>query len=408
MHQPHYLASRILILSFAVSFIAFLSGGTARAQETASGRSITDDIEYRQYRVDSPAGNVSVHMVLIDLDAVREGRLSVEPALPSDTMGGCASPEAIARHAGALAAINGPFFASSGGRIYPLGFIVLNGRLTQLGNLMRPLVGIDPDGEFKIEVAHPQAFIVSEVSFEPIWLWNVNTPAGSDAVTMYDDRWGSDVSPQGGTVVAVGPPNQEDNGVINITSEDFSGRKWDCEVASVSADNSLAVPDGGYALVFRGRWRDAAAYYPVGSKITVYVYELPEKFSRMRWLATLGPWFVSNGWVRDYSGETSYGGDITGRASRSVIGTTWNNEIFFAVTTGAGLTISEAADVMIECNVREAVMCDSGSSSGLWASGVGVRGGSREVPMAFVVRELDESLPSPPELRLWSGTLHRD
>lgn len=413
MYTSLMFRSRTPIPVFTLCLLCLLPvicfpGSSAYALDTLNNREITGDVEYRHYRIDSPAGSVNIHMIVIDLDAVREGRLSIEPALPSDRMGQTASTETTARRSGAIAAINGPYFATAGGKTYPLGFTVMNGRLTQLGNLSRPVVGFDAEWEFSIEVAHPQAFVAGDNSFEPIWLWNINTVAGSDAVTLYDDRWGDGVSAQDGVAVAVaGPTDETEEPIIIIDYEDFDTRDWDGEVVEVSESGSVSIPDDGYVLVFKGRWEEAASNYPIGSRAALYTYELPENQQAARWLATLGPWFVNNGWERDYSNETAYNGDITGRADRSAIGITWNDEFFFAVTTGANLNVSETADVLIECNVREAVMCDSGGSAGLWASGLGARGGSRAVPMAFVVREIEETTDPPEPLRSWSGSLYR-
>jgi len=391
-------------IALVLALIATSAGG----QETGGSRSLAPDVEYRRISVDSRAGEVTVHMVLVDLDAVNEGRLCVEPAQGGDHMGVSASPEAIARRVGAVAAINGPYFGAAGGRTYPLGFAVLDGRIAQLGNLRRPMVGIDPGGHFMIEVAHPQAFVTSDVYFEPIWLWGVNTAAGEDVVTLYDQRWGGSVSPQGGVVVSVGPIHDRDEGeVIVVGPGEPEDGAWDGEVAHVSKSGSLEVPEGGYALVFRGRSIPDAERYPVGSRFALYAYELPDGWEAMRWIATLGPWFVHEGRVRDFSDETGYGDSVTSRAGRSAIGITWNDEIFFAVTRGPGLTVEEAARVLIECNVREAVMCDSGSSSGMWATGVGRIGNARAVPLAFVVRELGEPPGMPAPLRVWRDILHR-
>ncbi len=391
-----------------VALVCLLSLG-AYAQEAINSREIVKDLDFRHYRVTSPSGTVNVHMVLVDLDAVREGRLVVEPALPFSTVGGSASPESIARQAGALAAINGPYFGMAGGRTYALGFNVLDGRLSHLGALERPLVAIDRDGGFRIEVSHPQAFVTSDVYFEPLWLWNINTPAGQDAVTLYDEKWGETVSGQGGTVVAIAPFDEDESDSVIVVGRDAPhNENWDGRVIAVSDSPSLDIPPGGYALVFRGRRETDAERYGINSRIVVYSYRLPTGWEHMRWIVTLGPWFVHEGRSRDFSNETVYGGNITGRASRSAIGTTWNDEIFFAVTTGASLDVQEAADVLIECNVREAVMCDSGSSAGLWASGVGVRGSARSVPMAFVVGELEEPFDQPGPLSVWINILHRN
>ena len=148
--------------------------------------------------------------------------------------------------------------------------------------------------------------------------------------------------------------------------------------------------------------------YQPGTRTAVYGYEIPSGWETYPWAVTLGPWFLHDGHYRDYSNETSYGSGITGGANRSVIGTTWNDELFFAVTRGASLNIRETADVLIDCNVREAVMCDSGGSSALWADGIGSIGGSRSVPLSFIVRESSENELVESSIKVWTDRLVRN
>jgi hypothetical protein len=381
---------------------------SVHSQEILTSRNINAGVDYIKYQVQSDAGTVTVHMVVIDLDAIRDGELIIEPAPGGSTTGQCASPASIGQSTGAFASINGPYFASAGGRTYPLGFLILDGKLAQLGNLDRPMVGIDEDGDFIIEVAHPCAFVTSEAYFEPIWLWGINAPCGSDVVAMYDRSWGETVSSQGGTVVAIRPIPESDPNVVNINPESFREEEWDGIVANVATSGSLSIPEDGYALVFRGRSESMAERYQPGTKTAVYAYNLPSGWETYPWAVTLGPWFLHEGHYRDYSSETSYGSSITGRADRSVIGITWNDEIFFAVTMGAALNVQETADALIECNARDAVMCDSGGSSGLWVEGIGTVGSSRAVPLTFIVREStgDEGIES--SIKVWTERLVRN
>jgi len=375
-----------------------------------TSKMLHDSVEYRKIEVESDAGTVYVHMTLIDRSAIEDGTLVVEPAPASTRTGSTGSVQSIAGRLDGLACINGPYFADSGSRTYPLGFTVLDGWIYNLGNLNRPLTGLDSEGNLHIEVGHPRIFVTSEAYFDPIWLWGINTSAGEDVVSLFDSGWGGPVSTQGGVAVAIGPIPDVVTGETNLEISNRTRRQdeWDGEVVEVAESGSVDVPDGGYVIVFRGRSVPAAEQYEIGTGVVVYAYDLPRGFESLEWITTLGPWFVKNGHTNNYSTETSYGGGITGSAARSAIGLTWNDEIFFAKTTGASLTPSQTADVLIECNVREAVMCDSGSSSGMWVEGIGTIGSSRGVPMGFVVREADESDgESVDELRVWEGRLTR-
>ncbi|HEX9743919.1 MAG TPA: phosphodiester glycosidase family protein [bacterium] len=377
----------------------------ADASETISDTEITQDIHFTRYRPDDYRGSV-VSMVRIKIDAIKNNRLMID-AVPggTNTIWGTSSPANIGTRTDAYAVINGPYFASSGGKTYPLGFSVIDGILSQLGLLNRPLIGISDDGVLLTEICHPRAFVTSDAYFDPLWLWGINSPAGPDNVTLYDSRWGSSVGTQGGTGVSISPPEESDTITIEIDSSTLrnQGKNWDGEVTDVMDSGSLNIPENGYVLIFRGRSESDAARYPVGSSVSALVYELPEEYEELPWMCTLGPWFVNNGHFREYSDETNYDSSVTARATRSCIGTTWNNEIFFAVITGNGLNISETAEALIDCNVREAVMCDSGSSSGLWIKGVGNVRGSSNVPLYLVVRDYEEE--DYPELKIYEGTI---
>ncbi len=397
------------MLPILIALFIGLTGHPASGSEILQTVSLDPDVDYSRITVSGSSGTVTVHMVTIDLDAIRDGRLTLDVALGGDLMGQTASAQSIGSRTGALASMNGPYFASSGNRVYPLGFTAINSRIAQLGNLMRPLVGIDPDGEFQVEVAHPKAFVTSDEYFEPIWLYGVNNPAANNAVTLYDHNWGSSVNAQGGTVVAISPDVTRSDEIVIYGPYHDDEERWDGEVIEVSS-GSLTIPDGGYALVFRGSTTSDAERYQVGNRTAIYAYELPEDWELMNWIATLGPWFVHDGHARDYSAETTYSGNILGSAHRSIIGLTWNDEIFLAITRGPALSVSAAADVMIECNAREAIMCDSGGSSAMWvggSSGIGSIGASRQIPLAFVIREPGDGWEGGRELKVWEDSLFR-
>ena len=405
----HKTYIRLVIFSVISTFLALLPLAAA----TLTTRALHDNVEYRKIRVESDAGDVYVHLVLIDKSAIEDGSLIVEPVSGGTNAGSTGSVQSMANRSDAFACINGPYFAESGSKIYPLGFTVLDGRVAGVGNLNRPLVGLDPDGDLKIEVGHPKVFVTSEAYMQPVWIWSINASPEEDVVTLFDRSWGASVSFDGGLGglgVAVGPipPIESGENDIRISLHTDRMDDYDGEVVEVSTGGSISIPEDGFALVFRGRSVPEAEKYTPGTGVAIYAYELPDGFESLEWIVTLGPWFIRNGNYSNFTSETSYGGGITGRAVRSAIGITWNDEIFFAKTTGPGLTTRQAADALIECNAREAVMCDSGSSSGMWVEGIGMVGSSRAIPLAFVVRESTESDTGSHEpLRVWEGRLAR-
>jgi hypothetical protein len=400
--MTHPPAFKFYKIGFLLLLLLAFDHSTPPALSATSDTSLADGVTYHKYTVSSSGGDLGINMVLIEQDALKIGHITIDSTMGGDTVGESCSPGQMCSQVDGLAAINGPYFASDGGTQYPLGFATKAGHILRLGNLKRPMVGITSRGEFKIEVAHPTAFVTSEKLFKPLFLWDVNTPAGHDSVTLYTREWGKNVSPQDGVVVTCGPYTPSKKEIIVITSDTQYRSDWDGVVTATSTSDPLKIPDGGFALVFRGGAKSAIDRFAPGAKVLLYAYELPDGWERMRWIATIGPWFVHNGRLRDYSNETKYSGNILGRADRTFIGTTWNDEIFFAVTTGASVDVKELADLLINLNVREAVMCDSGSSSSMWVKGIGAIGGSKEIPLGFVVRKLSKPLPDPKPLKVWT------
>jgi len=405
----HKTYIHLVIFSMLSAFLALLPLDAA----TIITRTFHDNVEYRKIQVESDAGDVFVHLVLIDKSAIEDGTLVVEPVSGGTNAGSTGSVQSIASRSDAFACINGPYFAESDSKTYPLGFTVLDGRVAGVGNLKRPLIGLDPDGNLEIEVGHPKVFVTSEAYMQPVWIWSINASPEEDVVTLFDRSLGASVSFEGGlggVGVAVGPipPLEAGENDIEISSRTGRMDDYDGEVVEVSSGGSISIPENGFALVFRGRSVPEAEKYTPGTGVAIYAYELPRGFESLEWIVTLGPWFIRNGNYNNFTSETSYGGGITGRAVRSAIGITWNDEIFFAKTTGPGLTPRQAADVLIKCNAKEAVMCDSGSSSGMWIDGIGTVGSSRAIPLGFIVRESTESDSAPHEpLRVWEGRLRR-
>jgi len=397
--------TRYMLLFMLITPLFFMvMDHSLSAAEILLETTLHDDVDYIKYHVSSQAGGVTVYMVRIDLDGISEGRIVLEPARGGSNLGQCSTPSSIGQREGAIAAINGPYFGSSGGKTYPLGFTVMEGRIEQLGNLDRPMVGISEDGEFLIEVAHPRAFVSSDIMFEPIWLWGINCSAGANSVTLYNNLWGDSI---GCPAISVEGIDVEDTSDVITIGRTRQEPEWDGLILDSDTTGSVDIPDNGYALAFRGSATEKMERYQPDMQTALYAYDLPDGWESMDWIVTLGPWFVHDGHLRDYSDETDYGSDITGRAQRSVIGLTWNGEVFFAVTRGASLNVSELADVLAECNVREAVMCDSGGSSGLWMERLGAVGSPRAVPLAFIVREAEENEPEYADLKVWEGNLHR-
>ncbi len=394
-----------------ILLIPVLSTGSGASQTLVSNNSsaLGDHVEYRTFRFEIDGDAVLLHMVLVDSNAIMEGEIILDAAPGGEFTGSIGSVPSIGRRESAIACINGPYFATTGSRVYPLGFAIHEGRPSQLGNLNRPVVGVTSEGRLVIENTHPRVFITSDQYFEPLWLWGINTRAGNDAVTMYDKNWGTGVEVNEGTAVIVRPvdPGEEIENLIELGADTFDPSDWDGICSEIIEEGIAEIPEEGFVLVFKGRQVSSIDRFTSGSHVTAWCYDLSEEFRTVRWAATLGPWFINNGHSRNYRSETPYGGNITSSAERSVIGSTWNNEIFFAVTTGKGLTVTQTADLLLDCNVKEAVMCDSGSSSSMWIEGVGKLGSSREVPMAFVIKEAGEEIPEEWELRIWEGTLPR-
>jgi hypothetical protein len=84
-------------IRFLIPLIIVMLSTAALGQDSAIQVGGNPDVSYRTYTVNSPAGQVTVYMVLTRMEGVREGRVSVECAMGGSLAGRTASPAIMTR-----------------------------------------------------------------------------------------------------------------------------------------------------------------------------------------------------------------------------------------------------------------------------------------------------------------------
>ncbi len=102
-----------------------------------------------------------------------------------------------------------------------------------------------------------------------------------------------------------------------------------------------------------------------------------------------GPMLVQNGRPRiTWEEEVFFGTEVdtTTASARTVGGRTTDGRLLLLVAEAPGLTLPEAADLMVSLGAVEALNLDGGPSSALWADGAALLPGGRSVVSALVLR----------------------
>jgi len=293
-----------------------------------------------QRRADSFGPNV-VNYLEIDLQRNWEVKL----VLAQDRIYGAERVSDMAKRTGAIAAVNGAYFASNG---RPLGVFMIDGELITEPYANRTAVGLTPQGavmdnvSFAGEVRH-EGRLLAPVS-------GLNRPRLQDELIVYTEaygtktntnRWGHEVVVVDGVVVAVQP------------------------------EGNSTIPPGGFVLSAHGVMRQHLAELEPGDRVELKISLMPD-WSELgvRQIIGGGPRLVRSG-VLEITGEAEQFNDdiLKGRAPRTAIGITADHRLLLVTVNGrqpnvsVGMTLEELGNLLIELGALEAMNLDGGGST---------------------------------------------
>jgi Phosphodiester glycosidase len=136
---------------------------------------------------------------------------------------------------------------------------------------------------------------------------------------------------------------------------------------------STPIPEDGYLIVIRSD-RDAAAAFGVGTAVQTETGTQPADFGQYTQIVGAGPLLVQNRQiVLNGESEQFATAFVQQAAARSVIGSTAEGTLLLVAVhnrlNGAGPTLREAAQIMLQLGAVNALNLDGGSSTTLYLGG---------------------------------------
>lgn len=310
--------------------------------------------------------NVFVMRVLKD-----DPRWRARPALAAETVHTRHSVAYITRQLGAIAGINGGFFASQGA---PVGMLVIEGEWITTPLKNRTMLASSQSGQLRMG----RWSFAGRVRFEGKGFLTINelnrNQPQEDGLYVYTRRWANTL-PGNVNCVRLAVNAQ---GVVVI--RETQGRAVD-------------VPAGGYLLSGRGRQAQALAQVAVGEVCRVELGTDPA-WPELWWAVEGGPRLLADGRIQVTGWEEGFKSDVcVGCASRSAAGITKEGDLLLVAvespgTDRGGVTLKELALMMQKLGAWQAMNLDGGGSTTVVQNGQTinrVRGGSRLVSNAIVV-----------------------
>lgn len=375
-----------LVIDFDREFTNLVSGGT-----------IIDGVESLRVSKGTQFGRVNANVLKVDLT-----KAEVAPALARKHKANLfesfinlfnpwkeaedqhfyrATVGTIAEEQGAVAAVNGTYFAYTG---KPLGTLLIDKELVSSPIYDRTAFILTDDNQAFIDNILINCYFLTPNGIR-YNITGVNQGRGNNSVILYTPVWGD----RTGTGT---------DGIELVISNST--------VKEINIGNST-IPQDSYVLSLSG---PAAQFLTenlkVGDKIDDHIKIIPYSTSPKSILHMIsgGPRLVKNGMVYVSKYEERFRSDIAeARAARTAVGITKDNKILLATVDGLprqknnrsdkssiGMTLEELSNLMINLGAVEAMNLDGGSSTTMWIDGRVVNrtasGYEQRVSNAIVIR----------------------
>jgi len=272
----------------------------------------------------------------------------------------------LAQEHNALAGINGTYFSSSG---KPLGALMINQELISAPINGRTALLIDAENRVMIDKVLVLSYFVLADGISHR-LTGINQPRGENDAILYAPIWGE----RTGT---------NDQGIELVVKQN--------RIEEINISNSK-IPSDGFVVSLSGPAVEfMAEKFKVKDPIQTYIKVIPYSASpaKIIHLISGGPRLLKQGKSYVSKHEEKFKPDIAeGRAPRSAVGITPQNELLLVAVAGA--TLEELAGILKSLGATEAMNLDGGSSSTLVVKGKAINnpagGAQRRVSNAILIR----------------------
>jgi len=309
-----------------------------------SEEQIAIGVKYTSLLRSTQAGPVSAHIV----DITPGSGYMIKPVLSNDAIAGLERLQAMAERSGAIAAVNGSYFALSGEII---GLLKIDGEIASTSDVDRTALGVLSDGKVMIDlIAYKGSITLPDGRM--VAITGVNHERGPNDLILYNNYYDS------------------------MTNTNQFGSDYILNNGKITAiaHGNAAIPPGGVVLSAHGTMDKALVGLKVGDKVKI-TQTLGEIWDKTIYAMGAGPRLVKNGNVFVTGNEENFPSDITnGRAPRTAVGVTKDGHVLLLVVDGRqqssiGMTLLDVALLMQKWGAVDAMNLDGGGSSEMFIAG---------------------------------------
>ncbi len=359
---PEALASLVILVAIQALLIS-LTGAAQDPDHEIRKETVVPGIEHtvivrtrpREVR-ETPGSATSSEKDrwLINILEIDPTRARLDVALALDEIVGAETTSSIAQRHGALAAINGGYFRTTGiVRGEPVGVFFRSGRLLSeaVPNRAGLSVAFEKSG-IRAAITRVASDAEVRVSNSSRKIDGINRPRETDELILYTPEFHRTTltRPEGIEVVVVGS-----------------------RVTSITSRGSQVIPDHGYVLSAAGTakaWIEKNFRTRQSVTISMTTTRIPAVPFKVGFSIGGGPQLVSHGKPADGAEFTSFSESlIQSRHPRTAVGITRNGRLLFITVDGrqpslsVGMTIAELTALMVELGCAEAINLDGGGST---------------------------------------------
>jgi exopolysaccharide biosynthesis protein len=361
----------VIDLKAAVMYKVFKLSGPNRlvidiikSYEQKIQEEIMPGLTYTSWIRGSQAGPIAAY--ILDIDP--KMGYSVKPVLSNDAIAGLETLQLMAEHSGAVAAVNGSYFALNG---EILGLLKINGEIVSTPSLPRTAVGIVPGGKMLIDQVDYNGSVLLPDG-RKVTIDGVNCERSPDNLILYNCYY------------------------ANTTQTNSYGTEYVVQDGKISAitQGNTPLAAGDSILSAHGTAEKALSNLKVGDEIKI-TQTLGPVWDQSLYVLGAGPMLVKNSGVFLTTKIEQFPPDVaSGRAPRTSLGLTKDGHVLLVVVDGrqkhsVGFTLLELALFMQEVGAVDAMNLDGGGSSEMVVNGKVVNkpsdGRERRVGDAFVV-----------------------
>lgn len=287
-----------------------------------------------------------VHIYVAEIDLSR-GDLRVQPVLAWDRMERLETVSSIAKRHSPLVAVNGSYFNRDSRDTFPIGFVMMDGRVVYFSHQHRSAFGLTRDNKPLFGYPRTRGSIFVEDQNKYFLIYGMNRERKKNEPIVYTFEYG----PRTGTKIAQREIVVRNNVVSDIGEKD------------------MPIPRDGFVISLHGDSMEYAKLFKKGSKARLY-FVIEAEWLRVNNALTGGPLLLQNGnSVIEFTKSEKFRHGINERNPLTAVASKPDGKILFVVVDGrrpgfsVGLSQVELTWFLKSIGADNAIAMDGGGSS---------------------------------------------